>query len=588
MSRRSRMLPTTAQRGFKSTLAAVAAVVAMGLAPRAAVAADVAGAKSGSALTGTVRSMEEGAMEGVLVSAKRANSTISVTVVTDEKGRYQFPASRLEPGVYSLRIRAAGYDLDDPGMIEIGSKPASADLTVHKAKDLAAQLTNAEWMLSMNATDAEKNSLLNCVQCHTLERILRSKHTAEEFSKVLDRMGSYANQSFPLHLQKRKADRLLEERGEYREKTRQRLAAFLARENLSSRAVLAANSTPSVQVTTATWPYELRTLPRPTGRSTHVIITEYDLPRKTVEPHDVMLDRQGNAWYSNFGEQAVGEMDPKTGKVTEFSVPILKPGFPTGELGMQMDPNGNFWFGMMFQGGVAKLDPKTREFQTWSAPTEFNRDMTQINMAAPQSSTVDGKVWTQNNGFAVIHRIDLASGKIETFEPFKNPKEGENHNIYDVIPDSHNNAYFTDFANEQIGRIDAKTGEIKLYNIPTKGAAPRRGQIDAQDRVWFGEYKGNKVGMFDPKTEKFSEWTAPTAFSAPYDVQIDKNGDAWTGSMTTDRVLRLDHKSGKFTEYMLPRSTNIRRVFVDNTTTPPSFWVGSNHGASIVKVEPLD
>jgi hypothetical protein len=33
---------------------------------------------------------------------------------------------------------------------------------------------------------------------------------------------------------------------------------------------------------------------------------------------------------------------------------------------------------------------------------------------------------------------------------------------------------------------------------------------------------------------------------------------------------------------------NIRRVFVDNSTTPVSFWVGSNDGASIVKVEPLD
>jgi virginiamycin B lyase len=586
------MLPLTWKQRQERMLAplALAAIVTVGLlAPRAVPAAETAGVKSAVALAGTVSSTEEGPMEGVLVSAKKANSTISVTVVSDDKGRYQFPASRLEAGQYSLRIRAAGYDVDDPGLIEIGPKSATADLKLHKAKDLAAQLTNAEWMMSMTATDAEKNSLLNCVQCHTLERILRSKHTPEEFSKVLDRMGSYANQSFPLHLQKRKADRLLEERGEYREKTRQRLAEFLARVNLSTRAVPVENgSAVSIQMSTATWPYSLQTLPRPKGRATHVIITEYDLPRKTVEPHDVALDAQGNAWYSNFGEQAVGELDPKTGKVTEFSVPILKPGFPTGELGMQMDPAGNFWFGMMFQGGVAKLDPKTREFQTWNAPAEFNRDMTQINMAAPQHSTVDGKVWTQNNGFAVVHRIDLATGKIETFEPFKNPKEGENHNIYDVIPDSHNNAYFTDFANEQIGRIDAKTGEIKLYNIPTKGAAPRRGQMDTQDRVWFGEYKGNKVGMFDPKTEKFMEWTAPTAFSAPYDVQVDKNGDAWTGSMTTDRVLRLDPKSGKFTEYMLPRSTNIRRVYVDNTTTPPSFWVGNNHGASIVKVEPLD
>jgi virginiamycin B lyase len=58
--------------------------------------------------------------------------------------------------------------------------------------------------------------------------------------------------------------------------------------------------------------------------------------------------------------------------------------------------------------------------------------------------------------------------------------------------------------------------------------------------------------------------------------------------MLNDRVVRLDTKTGDFTEYLLPRSTNIRRVFVDNLTTPVTFWVGSNHGASIIKLEPLD
>jgi hypothetical protein len=58
--------------------------------------------------------------------------------------------------------------------------------------------------------------------------------------------------------------------------------------------------------------------------------------------------------------------------------------------------------------------------------------------------------------------------------------------------------------------------------------------------------------------------------------------------MLNDRVVRLDTKSGQFTEYLLPRSTNIRRVFVDNSTSPVTFWVGSNHGASIIKLEPLD
>src|SRR5215212_12203272 len=66
---------------------------------------------SPTALSGKVTSAEEGAMEGVLVSAKKAGSTITVTVVTDNQGVYRFPRSRLEPGQYAIRIRAAGYDL---------------------------------------------------------------------------------------------------------------------------------------------------------------------------------------------------------------------------------------------------------------------------------------------------------------------------------------------------------------------------------------------------------------------------------------------------------------------------------------------
>ena len=58
--------------------------------------------------------------------------------------------------------------------------------------------------------------------------------------------------------------------------------------------------------------------------------------------------------------------------------------------------------------------------------------------------------------------------------------------------------------------------------------------------------------------------------------------------MNADMVERLDSKTGEFVEYLLPRSTNMRRSFVDDRKTPVTFWVGSNHGASIVKVEPLD
>ena len=531
--------------------------------------------RPGAALSGKVSSAEEGAMEGVLVTAKEASSTIAVTVVTGADGRYSFPASRLGPGHYAVRIRAVGYDLDSGGTAEVAAgQEAHHDLSLRKTRNLASQLTNAEWLQSMPGTPRQKDMVLNCVSCHTAERIVRSTHDPSEFMQVQARMGTYANQSVPTRPQLRRAERVLEERGDNRTRAQAERAEFLASINLSE---------------TDSWSYELRTMPRPTGAATRGIVTEYDLPRNSIEPHDVIIARDGMAYYTNFGEQNLGRLDPRTGKITEIDLPELKHGWPKGSLGIRPDADGNLWFGMMYQGAIGKLDLATLKVETFSLPPEMNKDQTQINMVRPESAGVDGKVWSQNNGFAALHRLDLKTGAIETIAPFAaTAKAGENHNIYDIIPDAQNNVYFTDFAQQHLGRVDARTGALTLFELPTKASAPRRGMMDAKGRIWFGLYRGNRIDMFDTRTETFKEWEMPTAWSAPYDVTVDRNGEVWTGSMLNDRVSRLDPESGRFVEYLLPRETNIRRVFVDSSTTPVTFWAGNNHQGSIVKVEPLE
>ena len=92
----------------------------------------------------------------------------------------------------------------------------------------------------------------------------------------------------------------------------------------------------------------------------------------------------------------------------------------------------------------------------------------------------------------------------------------------------------------------------------------------------------------DLKTEKFQEWEAPHGFFAPYDASLDKNGYLWTAGMNADRVVRVNTKTGKMDEYQLPRYTNVRRIFVDDSQAKPSLWIGNNHGASIIKIEPQD
>src|SRR5689334_17724385 len=151
----------------------------------------LAGDATAQTLSGKVSSAEEGAMEGVLVSAKRTGSTVTVTVATDAQGHYSFPAAKLEPGSYSLRIRAAGYDLEGPAKIDVGAQTV-VDLKLRKTEDLAAQLSNAEWIASVPGTDAQKGNLLNCIGCHTLERVAKSKYSTDDFVNiVLPRMQGY-------------------------------------------------------------------------------------------------------------------------------------------------------------------------------------------------------------------------------------------------------------------------------------------------------------------------------------------------------------------------------------------------------------
>jgi len=178
-------------------LALTAGVIAAGLCVFAA------HAQAPAALTGQVSSAAEGPMEGVVVSAKRDGSTLTISVVSDTAGKFSLPASKLEPGRYSLAIRAVGYDIDGPKTADVAAgSTATADIKLRPTRNLAKQLSNAEWLASFPGTDTQKKTLLNCIGCHDLDRIVTSTHDAGEFVQVFNRMTGYYPGSTPQHPQR--------------------------------------------------------------------------------------------------------------------------------------------------------------------------------------------------------------------------------------------------------------------------------------------------------------------------------------------------------------------------------------------------
>jgi len=523
--------------------------------------------RASAALTGQVTSEAEDAMEGVVVTARKDNSIVSTSVTSDAAGRYVFPENRLEPGRYTIAIRAIGYELGGPTTANvIAEQTAKVDLKLKKTGDLASQLSNAEWMMSIPGTEEQKAMLLDCMGCHTLERVVRSAHDVNEWMQVVSRMKGYGAVSQPIKPQLMlDADRAGKPE-EYRT-----MAEYLATINLGA---------------SDHWSYPLKTLARPTGRSTHVIVTEYDVVRPTTEPHDVVLDKDGNVWYSDFGELFISKFDPKTLKLTEYPTKKFKPDAPEGNLSLALDKGGKLWFDTMYQGALGTIDPKTGETKFYPLAAEWNDNRVQLNFVGLRHD-VDGKVWTKSVGTQDIFRLDLATNTWEKFHPTSALPPGRRYSMYQVISDSKNNLWMAEFQEGYLGTIDAKTHAVKWFALPTPHARARRMEIDDQDRIVVTEYRGNKVALFDTKSETFREFPLPP-YTFPYRANIDRNGDIWASTMATDRVVRMDPKTGETQQYLMPSETNMRTLYVDNSTTPVSFWVGSNHAHALVKVEPLD
>jgi streptogramin lyase len=517
-------------------------------------------------LTGVVTSEAEGPMEGVLVSAKRVPGTITVTVVSDSHGKYAFPAGRLESGRYEIAIRAIGYDAADPAMtVNVGKSATRANIKLVKTKDLAAQMSDIEWLMSAPGPQEQKEHLFStCSHCHTLAPVFASSYDAAGWMTTFARMRGW-DQVSSINFPVKSPDHGGTPFGN------EEFAKFLASVNLSSR---------------PTHDFELKTLPRPKGADTKVIITEYDLPRPEAQPHDVAPDASGMIWYQDFHDGFVGRLNTATGEVKEWNDPVKKPGFPSAFQCVEWDADGNMWVGRHDWNGVAKFDRKTEKFTNYDLPEGVKADFVSVGG--------DGKVWAKDTAGREDYRIIPATGeitKIDQFPPEMMDKNysGPKHHIYGITADAKGNLYEADIEGGDLFRIDGATLKVSTFHLPTKDAGPRRMHMDSQGRVWIGEYYGKKLAMFDPATEKFQEWNPPLPWYGSYDVVLDKNGYAWTGTMTSEVILRLNPKSGEFRQYLLPRlSVNVRRVEVDDSGPKPVFWVGENHLAKIAKVEPIE
>lgn len=547
------------------------------------------------AIVGSVSAPGQEAMEGVVVIAQKQGSSILTAVTTNSSGYYAFPSDRLTAGEYTLRIRAAGYELAGPSHITIkvvDDSAAALDLklkNVSTASELAGQLTSLEWVQSFPGTQADKDllvrNMVNCGFCHSLERVARSTHDKEGFLRVIQRMKTYeTDHSSAVRIQLVAPPEPTEGLQWYGRDAAD-LAEYLASVNLSGNR--------------SEWGYPLKTLPRPSGEGTRAIVTVFPIPRQPSVIHDLDVDAAGNVWYGNTGWDFIGKLNPLSGEFSEWEAPNFLPPAAVGVdrivgvQDVQVDANNHIWVGI---GGNkhAAFMPESERWKIYDLPVIWKNPF--LGPVRKGASSLWATGITEPPEGAVRHehafRLDIDTGKLDPgimlFDDRPSPESPHHDNqlnyCYMMDQDIAGNFLCTAPEPSAIARADAH-GKVRLIPTPTPYAYPRRGYRDDKNRFWFSEFFADNVGVIDLNTDKIKEYPLTPRYISPYYTRADRNGDIWISSTGSDRLLKLDPETGEVVKFLMPVSYDARKVVIDDNADRITIWLPNKNQAQLIRVE---
>ena len=299
-------------------------------------------------------------------------------------------------------------------------------------------------------------------------------------------------------------------------------------------------------------------------------ITEYDMPVAQDLPHDVAVDSSGQIVVTGMFSHRMFVLNPATGSVTETPIPVPN----ANPRAVELDARGNWWVLLGNPRQVARYDVATREWKT------FPIGMYPHSVAvAPEGNSA----WF-NGHFTKkpiqMGRLDARTGEVQRFDapdhPVLSDAGGPVPYEQRLAPDG--TVWMSELIGNRIISLDPRTGKFATYDLPTANSGPRRFDIDRSGVLWIPAYSGNALVRFDPKTAQFTEFALPVSDAVPYIARVHpRTGDIWLGTAAADAVFRFEPGSRRFTRYpVITRGATMRHMAID----PRSGDVWIAYGAS--------
>ena len=518
---------------------------------------------------GLVYNQKSRPLEGIGVQLISLKTAIRTTVYTNQEGYYEFPI--LEAGPYTLRIarplefhpysRELEWVEASPTLKTIVLQRVSESEFLPPTPEILSQLTGAEWMMNLPGTGKEKRTFtLACgFGCHSYQQIFRARYDEHSWRLIVHKM--LFGSGSPLINMKQPDPEKLGRAGLPSLEEEEIITKWLTR-------VRGPKSKDS----------PLHVLPRERGASTRVIITEYELPRTLLAPHDVHGDSQGKIWYTPHRSPYIGALDPQTGKVEEHRLPNT-PGALPGTHRVWVDERDIVYVSENWAHNLTRFDPQTKTFKQFHF-----EEAGPLNSPGFSNFAMDPSGYVYETLESQVIRIDRDTGKIVQ----KWPLPPTNSSTYDNIT-SLDGRYWSGgrIGGNIVSVLDMHTGQRTDLETGIHLSSPARGGFDPQGIAWLGG-RGGMLLRIDPRALRVTEYFPPIPHVAFYEMLPDTKGEVWGTALHSGRFFRFNPEREQWIAYMLPEPfSHNRRTWIDNSTNPVTVWY-VDHNGYMVRIQPLE
>jgi streptogramin lyase len=474
------------------------------------------------------------ALTAVRVRARDNERRITYTVFT-QKGHYSI--YNLPAGTYQMSALQDGFDSKGPTIELKAGETKTGDVALTARPDhLRAELVDFDSLFTPGPT--RDYVMQNCMGCHGYEHIPWQRmggRSEEVWGNAIARMFDMDGTNPVNHTGVPQVNPAA-----IPEAKRAEIAAYFAK-------IFPEGGKPR--------DLKLDDLKLDEAALSRTIYIEYDLPpllptkpNPEFSSHDVWPSRFSPTVYvSEMGDDVIQGMDKNRidfpGRFTTYKLPNPDQGHRfLGPHGITQAMDGHVYAAEIDESAIGELDPETGKVTQYVTPTR----------STPHTIRSDskGNVWfSEMQGVSKMGKLDAVTKKITEWDP--SPSDPNAH-YYGMTVDQKDRVWAVGMTSHKIVGYDPKTDKWSVYATPTQPSGPRRPTVDSKGKVWFSEHIGQALGELDPDTGKITEYKDPFKLGGGYECYADSHDNIWVTLRSYGVLARFDQKTKTYTYFPEP------------------------------------